>query len=126
MSENHLTFSEALQIAGRVERLDPAQIAHVCSPTHVQNVLQDLQRDVSTLMGMIKACHAEGKLVDRIGDPTARCLFMVLVRCDKQHKRWVQVHADDRAHARALCAQAGLLMYQTQLVDGEAHIHAGR
>jgi hypothetical protein len=51
------TLQQARQIAGRVARLQPDHIAKVCSPRHVQSVLEDLQRDVATLCTHIERLH---------------------------------------------------------------------
>lgn len=50
-----LTPLNVEQIARRVAALQPQQIAEICSPRHVQSVIEDLQRDVRQLVGHIKA-----------------------------------------------------------------------
>lgn len=60
------TIQQCRQIAGRVARLQPEQISHVCSPRHVQSVLEDLQRDVGTLVHHIEQLHSLAQRVSRL------------------------------------------------------------
>lgn len=114
------------QIARRVAALAPQQIADICSPRHVQSVIEDLQRDVRQLVGHIKAIQPDieheaktAAIPDSIGNPDEPLRFSAMVRGVGPHLKRVIVFASSRTEARRACGREGLIVYEMSYLPKE-------
>lgn len=114
------------QMQRRVAALDARSIAEICSPRHVQSVIEDLQRDVRQLVGHIKAVQPdiehEAKntaIPESLGNPDEPLSFSALVRGVAPAMKRIVVYATSRHQARVTCHQAGLIVYELSLMPKE-------
>lgn len=114
------------QMRRRVAALDARGIATICSPRHVQSVIEDLQRDVRQLVGHIKAIQPDiehqaenAPIPDTLGNPDEPLSFSALVRGVDPTMRRITVYASSRFQARLACQQAGLIVYELSLLPKE-------